>query len=94
MTLSEQSALSIRLEELLKKLSVSSFNQTRDTLVSDPYSVLSKALDYMVALNLLKEDDEFSKQFFSKVETFKGLKLEDLEVDFVEEFIRELNNVI
>lgn len=94
MTVAECSNYSIRIELLLRKLSDDKFNQTRSMIVSDPYSVLSDAVLYMYSENLLVRNEAFSDGFISKIEIFKEHRLDDFDEIFIEEFIKELTNLI
>ena len=94
LTVAECSNYSSRIERLLRKLSDDKFNQTRSMIVSDPYSVLSVAVLYMYSENLLVRNEDFSDGFISKIEIFKGHRLDDFDEIFIEEFINELTNLI
>ncbi len=85
---------SLRIEHALRKLNDSEFLHIRDEIILEPYTVLSDALVYMYNLNKLQKDDQFTKSFIEKINYFKGRKFEDIKLDFLDDFVIELENIV
>lgn len=90
----EKKSLLLRIESLLSEFLSDEFNHTSDEIENNPYSVLSNAIEYMYAKNMLKKGDQDSKYFLSKIEIFQGINFSELDKDRVEDFIIDLKNYL